>query len=244
MPVDLSFFSTEDLVAEVTRRLNCLSKPEKRLILIGPPASGKGTQSPIIRKEHCLCHIATGDLLREAIRSGSSLGGEVKKAMDKGNLVSDNIVVSLIEESISNPECKTGFILDGFPRTVDQAEKLDKMLAQRGKGIDAIVYFQVDHDILEERVLGRWVHPGSGRSYHEKFAPAKMQGIDDITGEPLVKRRDDNVETLTKRLNIYTTQTEPLLEHYGTKVMNIQADKSPLEVADQIRKKLMSLENQ
>jgi adenylate kinase len=135
---------------------------------------------------------------------------QAKKAMDAGALVSDEIVVGLIGEALGKPECARGFVLDGFPRTLEQAAKLDGMLATRGAGIDAVLQFKVPDALLVERVTGRWVHPGSGRSYHERFAPPKVAGRDDVTGEALVKRKDDNAETLKARLAAFHAQTAPV----------------------------------
>jgi len=209
---DLSEIATEDLMAEVQRRLKCQDKPEKRLILVGPPGSGKGTQSPAIKKDHCLCHLATGDMLRAAVAAKTPLGMEAKAAMESGALVSDDLVVGIIGEAIKKPECRTGFVLDGFPRTVAQAQKLDEMLTSRGTEVDKVLSFEVPDSLLVERVTGRWIHPGSGRSYHEKFAPPKTPGLDDMTGEPLIKRKDDNAETIKTRLAAFHAQTAPVLQ--------------------------------
>ncbi|KAI7840281.1 hypothetical protein COHA_006063 [Chlorella ohadii] len=236
--MDLSEIPTEELVHEVQRRLECLSKPEKRLILIGPPGSGKGTQSPMIKNDNCLCHLATGDMLRAAVAAKTPLGLEAKKAMEAGALVSDEIVVGLIEENIKRAECRTGFVLDGFPRTVVQAEKLEGMLKKKGQTIDKVLNFAVPDQLLVDRITGRWVHPASGRSYHEKFAPPKVAGVDDVTGEPLVKRKDDNAETLKSRLSAFHAQTAPVIAFYKDKVVTIKADKPQEDVASQIRKAL------
>eukprot|EP00892_Ulva_mutabilis_P001065 jgi/Ulvmu1/1095/UM106_0011.1 len=233
--MDLSEASIEDLMAEVQRRLECQNKPEKRVILVGPPGCGKGTQSPVIKKEHCLCHLATGDMLRAAVAAKSPMGMEAKKAMDAGALVSDDIVVGLIEEAMQSPACRTGFILDGFPRNVTQAQKLDEMLAGRGVAIDRVLNFQVPDSLLVERVTGRLVHPASGRSYHEKFAPPRVPGVDDITGEPLIRRKDDNADTLKSRLQAFHKQTAPVLDHYSGKVVGLRAEKAPGNVMKQIR---------
>lgn len=234
MPVDLSEVPVDALLKEVSRRLECARKPERRLILIGPPGCGKGTQSPIIKNEHCLCHLATGDMLRAAVAAKTPLGLEAKKAMDAGALVTDDIVIGLIEESTKSAECSRGFILDGFPRTVVQAQKLDEMLAKRGQAIDKVLDFQVPDSVLVERVTGRLVHPASGRSYHEKFAPPKVAGLDDMTGEPLIRRKDDNADTLKARLGAFHAQTSPVINYYAQKVVALQANQPAEQVARQI----------
>ncbi|KAG2430480.1 hypothetical protein HXX76_010003 [Chlamydomonas incerta] len=234
MPADLTEVSTEALMAEIQRRLDCTKKQEKRIILIGPPGCGKGTQSPRIKNEHCLCHLATGDMLRAAVAAKTPLGLEAKKAMESGALVSDEIVIGLIEEATQAAECAKGFILDGFPRTVVQAKKLDEMLAKRGQAIDRVLNFVVPDALLVERVVGRWVHPSSGRSYHVKFAPPKVAGVDDVTGEPLMQRKDDNAETLKARLGAFHDQTTPVIQHYAAKVVALKADRPQDEVAKAI----------
>lgn len=239
MPIDLSDVSVDDLMKEVQRRLECATKPEKRVVLIGPPGCGKGTQSPMIKAEHCLCHLATGDMLRAAVAAKTPLGLEAKKAMEAGALVSDDIVVGLIEEATQRPECQKGFILDGFPRTVVQAQKLDEMLSKRAQGIDKVLNFVVPDSVLVDRITGRWIHPASGRSYHEKFAPPKVPGVDDVTGEPLIRRKDDNADTLKARLSAFHAQTTPVIEYYRSKVANIVADAPQTKVAEQIRTSLV-----
>ena len=209
--------STSDLMAEVQRRIDCAKKPEKRLIFIGPPGCGKGTQAPAIKKEACLCHLATGDMLRAAVSSGSEIGKKAKAVMESGGLVSDDIVIGIIKDAIKAPECKKGFILDGFPRTVVQAQKLDEMLADQKVKLDVVAGFEIPDEVLVERVEGRWIHPASGRSYHTKFAPPKVAGKDDVTGEALIHRADDNPEVLKKRLNQFHEQTKPVVEYYKKK---------------------------
>eukprot|EP00798_Chlamydomonas_sp_ICE-L_P024225 gene24225-9824_t len=238
MPSDLTDVPIDDLLKEVSRRLECSKKPERRLILIGPPGCGKGTQSPAIKDATCTCHLATGDMLRAAVAAKSALGLEAKKAMDSGALVSDDLVVGLIEEAIKAPQCTKGFILDGFPRTVVQAKKLDEMLAKQGAAIDKVLDFQVPDALLVERVVGRWVHPASGRSYHTKFAPPQKPGVDDLTGEALIQRKDDNAETLKTRLSAFHSHTQPVIEHYAKKVAVLQAEKKAAEVTQQISKVL------
>ncbi|KAE9602677.1 hypothetical protein Lal_00049982 [Lupinus albus] len=231
-----------DLMSELLRRFKCSSKPDKRLILIGPPGSGKGTQSPLIKDEYCLCHLATGDMLRAAVAAKTPLGVKAKQAMDNGELVSDDLVVGIIDEAIKKPSCQKGFILDGFPRTVVQAQKLDEMLQKQGVKIDKVLNFAVDDAILEERITGRWMHPPSGRSYHTKFAPPKVPGTDDVTGEPLIQRRDDTAAVLKSRLEAFHKQTEPVINYYAKKniVANLHAEKPPKEVSVEVEKVLSS----
>jgi adenylate kinase len=183
---NLRNFKIEDLLGEVKRRQECQNKPRQNIVLIGPPGSGKGTQAPRIRDDLCLCHLATGDMLRDAIALGTELGLKAKAIMDRGELVPDEVVIGLIDDASKNPECERGLLLDGFPRTAVQAEKLDSMLGSRGQKINKAIEFKVNDDILVERVEGRRIHVASGRSYHVKFNPPKVEGKDDFTGEPLI----------------------------------------------------------
>ncbi|XP_043263852.1 adenylate kinase [Colletes gigas] len=184
-------------------------------VLLGPPGSGKGTQAPLFKQRYCVCHLSTGDMLRTEITSGSAMGAELKKIMDEGKLVSDDIVVKMIDQNLNKPECKQGFLLDGFPRSVSQAQKLDDMLKKRKTKLDAVIEFGIDDNLLIKRITGRLIHPPSGRSYHEEFAPPKVPMKDDVTGEPLVKRSDDTADALKKRLTTYQTQTQPLVDYYA-----------------------------
>uniref|UniRef100_A0A0C9RS15 adenylate kinase n=1 Tax=Wollemia nobilis TaxID=56998 RepID=A0A0C9RS15_9CONI len=238
--MDLADVPSLDLMTELLRRMKCANKPEKRLILVGPPGSGKGTQSPFIKDEYCLCHLATGDMLRAAVAAKTPLGVKAKEAMDKGELVSDDLVVGIIDEAIKKPSCQKGFILDGFPRTVTQAQKLDEMLEKKGTKIDKVLDFAIDDSILEERITGRWMHPSSGRSYHTKFAPPKVPGVDDVTGEPLIQRKDDNAEVLKSRLDAFHRQTQPVIDYYMKRgvVNKLHAEKPAKEVAIEIQKAL------
>jgi len=189
-----------------------------RLILIGPPGAGKGTQAPKIKEKYCVCHLATGDMLRAQVAKKTSLGREAKKIMDQGGLVSDDIMINMIKEELhNNRECANGFILDGFPRTVAQAESLDDMLSEESKPLKHAVELQIDDGLLVSRITGRLIHPASGRSYHKVFNPPKEPMKDDVTGEPLIQRSDDNADTLKKRLGGYHQQTAPVVAYYKTK---------------------------
>ncbi|KAK7182978.1 adenylate kinase [Paraphaeosphaeria sporulosa] len=186
-----------------------------RMILMGPPGAGKGTQAPRLKDKFCVCHLATGDMLRAQVAKKTPLGREAKKIMDAGGLVSDEIMVNMIKSELeNNQECKNGFILDGFPRTVTQAEKLDDMLTASKKPLEHAVELQIDDSLLVARITGRLVHPASGRSYHKIFNPPKSEMKDDVTGEPLIQRSDDNADTLKKRLGTYHAQTAPVVSYY------------------------------
>jgi len=205
---------TLDLLTELKRRVEM--PPGKNIILVGPPGSGKGTQAPIIKEKYCLCHLATGDLLRAAVTEGTELGKKAKAVMESGGLVSDDLVIGIIKDNIKSPDCANGFILDGFPRTVPQAEKLSEMLvAEKLGAIDSVIEFKIPDETLVERICGRLIHAASGRSYHEKFAPPKVPMKDDLTGEPLTKRADDNETALKKRLGQFHAQTKPVVDYYS-----------------------------
>lgn len=212
--MDLRNASTDDIMAEVKRRAVCATKPKMNVILVGPPGAGKGTQAPAIADDLCICHLATGDMLRDAVARGTELGKKAKDVMAAGGLVDDELVIGLFKENMSSPACLNGMLLDGFPRTTVQAEKLDSMMKDSGKNIDKVIEFKVDDEILIERIEGRRIHKASGRSYHVKFNPPKVEGKDDITGEPLIQRPDDNKESLVKRMGAYHTQTTPILNFY------------------------------
>ncbi|MBL1272658.1 MAG: adenylate kinase [Marinobacter maritimus] len=181
-----------------------------RIIMLGAPGAGKGTQAQFITERFGIPQISTGDMLRAAIKAESDLGKQVKEVMATGGLVSDDIIISLIEERIKNPDCKNGYLLDGFPRTIPQAEALK----DQGIVIDYVVEIAVDDEEIVSRLSGRRVHEGSGRIYHVKYDPPKVEGKDDETGEPLVQRADDKEETVRKRLKIYHDQTAPLVGYY------------------------------
>jgi len=210
-----------------------------RTILIGPPGAGKGTQAPKIRDEFCVCHLATGDMLREQVAKQTPLGVEAKKVMDAGGLVPDDIMVGMIKSELdNNKECKNGFVLDGFPRTVPQAQKLDGMLEARKEKLDSVVQLQIDDTLLISRITGRLIHGASGRTYHREFHPPKKPMVDDVTGEPLMQRSDDNVETLRKRLGAFHSQTGPVVDYYKSKGLwhGIDAAQAPSVVWDHLRK--------
>ncbi|KZO95107.1 adenylate kinase [Calocera viscosa TUFC12733] len=212
-----------------------------RMILVGPPGAGKGTQAPQIRDKFFVCHLATGDMLRDEVAKQTQLGKEAKKIMDSGGLVSDDIMVGMIKNQLStNKECKNGFILDGFPRTVPQAEKLDQMLTERKEKVDNVVELKIDDSLLISRITGRLIHLPSGRTYHREFNPPKKPMTDDVSGEPLTQRSDDNVETLRKRLASYHNTTGPVLDYYKKQGIwqQIDAAQSPKVVWDSLQKVL------
>lgn len=222
------------------------SSTPPRMVLIGPPGAGKGTQAPNISSKYCICHLATGDMLREQVAKQTELGRAAKQIMDQGGLVSDEIMVGMIRQELDkNAECKNGFILDGFPRTVPQASKLDAMLAERKQAIDHAIELKIPDALLISRITGRLIHPASGRSYHKEFNPPKKPMTDDITGEPLIQRSDDNVGTLRKRLDTYHAQTGPVVDYYkGTGVWTpVDAAQSPKLVWASISSILESKKN-
>ena len=212
-----------------------------KIILLGPPGAGKGTQAESICENYGIPHISTGNMLREAVDAGTKLGLEAKSLMDAGILVSDDLIVGLVEERISSDDCSEGFLFDGFPRTIPQAEAL----IERDINIDAIVEIDVpDKDIID-RMAGRRMHPASGRNYHIIFNPPKTEGKDDITGEDLILREDDKPETVKDRLKVYADQTSPLVLFYSNlsassqlKYIKVSGTATPSNVTQQILKDL------
>jgi len=182
-----------------------------RLILLGPPGAGKGTQAKYLTEHFGIPQVSTGDMLRAAVQAGTSLGLAAKKVMDAGQLVSDDVIVGLVKDRLREPDCAKGYLFDGFPRTIAQAEAMKAA----GVPIDFVLEIDVDDASIIERMSGRWVHPGSGRTYHVKFNPPQVAGKDDATGEDLIQRDDDREETVRKRLSVYRTQTRPLIEYYS-----------------------------
>ena len=182
-----------------------------RLILLGAPGAGKGTQATFICQKYSIPQISTGDMLRAAVKAGTPLGVQAKKVMDAGGLVSDDLIINLVKERITQAECAKGFLFDGFPRTIPQA---DAMKAA-GVKIDYVLEIDVPFEAIIERMSGRRSHSASGRTYHTKYNPPKTSGVDDVTGEPLIQREDDKEETVRKRLEVYSAQTRPLVDYYA-----------------------------
>jgi len=192
-----------------------------RVILLGGPGAGKGTQADFICAEFSIPKISTGDMLRAAVKAGTELGMQAKAVMDAGGLVSDDLILGLIRQRIAEPDCARGFLFDGFPRTIPQAEGLDAI----GVGIDRVIEISVDDEEIVKRMSGRRVHPASGRTYHTVFNPPRVAGVDDVTGEALVQRDDDKEETVRHRLHVYHEQTEPLIDFYAEKAAKTAATK-------------------
>ena len=212
-----------------------------KIILLGPPGAGKGTQAASICDKYKIPHISTGNMLREAVDAKTKLGIEAKALMDAGILVSDDVIVGLVEERISKDDCSSGFLFDGFPRTIPQAEAL----VERNIDIDAVVEIDVPDEDIIDRMSGRRIHPASGRNYHVIYSPPKIEGKDDITGEDLILREDDKPETVRDRLKIYSDQTSPLIKFYSRMSTNadlmylkVSGTKMPEEVTSDILKGL------
>ncbi len=190
-----------------------------RVILLGPPGAGKGTQAQFICEKFAIPQISTGDMLRAAVKAGSELGLQVKEVMASGGLVSDEIIIALVKERITQADCENGFLFDGFPRTIPQAEAL----LDAGVDIDKVLEIQVADEEIVTRMSGRRTHEASGRTYHVVYNPPKVEGVDDETGEPLIQREDDKEDTVRNRLEVYHQQTKPLVEFYS----QLQGDSAP-----------------
>lgn len=211
-----------------------------RVILLGSPGAGKGTQAKFITEHYGIPQISTGDMLRAAIQANTALGQQVKQVMQAGKLVSDDIIIALVKERIQQADCQNGFLFDGYPRTLPQAEAL--RIAHIP--IDAVIEINVNDEEIVKRLGGRWVHPASGRTYHIAYQPPRQNGKDDVTNEPLIQRDDDKEETVRKRLEVYHHQTKPLIDYYtqwkmsddpaAPRYMQVNGQKSVQEVRDQI----------
>ena len=213
-----------------------------RIILLGAPGAGKGTQAQFITNKYNIPQISTGDMLRAAVKAGTELGLQAKAVMDAGDLVSDDIIIGLVKERVTADDCENGYLLDGFPRTIPQADAM----RENGIDVDYVLEINVADEEIIQRLEGRRVHPGSGRVYHIVYNPPKNEGVDDETGEALVQRPDDTKETVQKRLNIYHEQTSPLIEYYSTWA-NTNEEKAPnyIKVAgtgtvDEIKQRVLS----
>ena len=212
-----------------------------KIILLGPPGAGKGTQAEVLCETFSVPHISTGNILREAVEEKTDLGLEAKALMDAGILVSDEVIVGLVEDRISKEDCNNGFLFDGFPRTIPQAQAL----VDRDIQIDSVVEIHVPDEVIIERMSGRRMHQGSGRNYHIVYNPPKIDGKDDITGEDLIQREDDKPETVIDRLKVYDNQTSPLIKFYSEmskegklKYVKVSGTSSPEEVSTEILSKL------
>jgi len=183
---------------------------------LGAPGAGKGTQATFICQKYGIPQISTGDMLRAAVKAGTPLGLQAKAVMESGGLVSDDLIINLVKERIAQPDCMGGFLFDGFPRTIPQADAMKSA----GVKLDYVLEIDVPFDAIIERMSGRRSHPASGRTYHVKFNPPKVEGKDDVTGEPLIQREDDKEETVKKRLEIYSAQTRPLVDYYSNWARN------------------------
>ena len=184
-----------------------------RLILLGGPGAGKGTQANLVKDRYRIPQISTGDMLRAALKEGTELGLKAKEYMDAGKLVPDDVIIGLVKERIKEPDCESGFLFDGFPRTIPQADAMK----EAGVPIEAVVDIDVPDEEIIKRMSGRRLHPGSGRTYHVEYNPPKTAGVDDETGEPLIQRDDDREETVRERLSVYRDQTAPLIDYYSSK---------------------------
>lgn len=212
----------------------------KRLLIMGAPGAGKGTQASLIKNEFKIAHISTGDMFREAISNKTPVGLEAKSYIDNGQLVPDSITIRLVEERLKKDDCKVGFLLDGFPRTVNQAEALDEMLKENGIKLDGVINIKTDDLVLIDRIVGRRTCPICKEGYHITAKKPQVEGICDVCGATLTQRADDNVETVTNRLNVYHSQTAPVLDHYSKQglVFDVDGMKDISEVFEEVKAKL------
>jgi adenylate kinase len=206
------------------------------LVLLGPPGSGKGTQAAMLSGTYNVPHIATGDLLREEVRAGTPVGGEVAATMARGGLVPDRLVAGVLVHRLDQDGCKRGFLLDGFPRTVEQSVLLDDLLAELGRRVERVILLDASDEVIVHRLSGRRVHPPSGRVYHVELDPPRQPDVDDVTGEPLVQRGDDREDVVRARLQVYREKTEPLVGLYEARgiLVRVDADRSLRDVTDDV----------
>ncbi len=197
-----------------------------RILLLGPPGGGKGTQSKFLMEKFSIPQISTGDMLRAHVKKNTELGKKAKEFMDKGELVTDSLILDMMEVRFKDNDCKNGYILDGFPRTIAQAQGLDELLVKINHKLDYVVVINVNDDEIVERMGGRRMHPSSGRVYHIKYNPPKNEGKDDITNEDLIIRDDDKEDTVRNRLTVYHNQTKPLIEYYNKNVISINGSQA------------------
>ena len=208
----------------------------KKMLIMGPPGAGKGTQAESIIKYYNIPHISTGDMFRAAISNKTEIGLIAKEYIDKGNLVPDEVTVGIVKERLSKPDCKNGFLLDGFPRGIHQAEMFSVMLKELGISIDLVLNIHVDHEKLVNRIIGRRICPNCGRTYHITYNKPLKEGICDDCGTALIQRKDDNKETVKNRLEVYSHQTEPLINYYKDLVVNIDGDRDVDVIFNDIKK--------
>jgi len=212
-----------------------------RILLIGPPGGGKGTQAKFLSEKYNIPQISTGDMLRENVKNKTSLGTEAKDYMNMGQLVPDSLILNMMKEKLNHDSMDQGYILDGFPRTLPQANGLDEVLSDLGQTLDIVIMINVDDEAIVDRMSGRRVHLDSGRVYHIIYNPPKVEGLDDLTSEKLIIREDDKEHTVRNRLEVYHNQTKPIIEHYSDKgiVNKIDGNNTINEVKNQIEKCLL-----
>ena len=235
--IDLSLYSKEQILNEISRRKKCESHPYKILIMLGAPGSGKGTQGELISTNFCYCKFSSGDIFRRHFKNQTPEGIKAKEIMDTGELLPDDLAYSMmnINSFIDQEECKNGIVFDGFPRNVSHSKYLNNLLSEKSKKIDSVILLKINEDKLNERVSGRLIHVNSGRVYHEIFNPPKVKNKDDITGEKLIKRTD---EKILKRIQVYNKETSPLIEYYKDKIVEIKADQSIDQVFNEISNRI------